>query len=117
MAWIGLGNAQNAWSAFEEVFVADADNKVAVNGLLQSGTMMEWWDKLQLHLTRYVDRNPADCDTRFALAAVQSRAGDLERAKEHLNYLRLVNPDFEGLEDLARLLFSSYAQANLVSIR
>ena len=117
IAWIGLGNAQNAWSAFEEVFVSDADNKEAVNGLLQSGTMMESWDQLQRHLTRYVDRNPADCDTRFALAGVQLRAGYLESAKEHFNYLRIVNPGYEGLEDLARLLCSSYAQANLVPTR
>ncbi len=117
MAWIGLGNAQNAWSAFEVVFLSDADNKEAVSGLIQSGTMMERWDKLQLHLTRYVDRNPTDCDTRFALAGVQFRAGYLDRAKEHLNYLRLISPDFEGLEDLSRLLFSSYAQENLMSTR
>ena len=117
MAWMGLGNPQNAWTAFQEVFVADADNKEAVNGLLQSGTMLECWDKLQAHLARYIERNPADCDIRFALAGVQFRAGNVEGAKEHHNYLRLVTPGFEGLEDLTRLLFFSSSHENLVATR
>ncbi len=104
MAWIGLGNAQNAWTAFQEVFVADADNKEAVNGLIQSGTMLEWWGKLQMHLTRYVDRNPAGCDMRFVLAGVCFRAGKIEESKKHYDILQMFSPEYDGLEELGRRL-------------
>ncbi len=104
MAWIGLGNAQNAWAAFQDVFVLDADNKEAVNGLIQSGTMLECWGKLQTHLIRYVDRNPASCDIRFVLAGVCFRAGKIEESKKHYDILQMFSPDYVGLDELRRRL-------------
>ncbi len=115
MAWIGLGNAQKAWSAFEEAFVADADNKEAVNGLIQSGTMLEWWDKLQSHLARYVDRNPAGCDMRFVLASVCFRAGKIEESKKHYDILQMFSPDYEGLEELGQRLKLSHNKPEIIS--
>ena len=54
---------------------------------------------------------------RFALAGVEFRAGEAEKANEQLTWLRLIKPEYEGLEDLERLLQSALPQGNLVSTR
>jgi thioredoxin-like negative regulator of GroEL len=68
-------------------------------------------------LVRFIERNPADCNVRFALAGVQFRAGQSDQAKEHLTWLRLIKPDYEGLADLEKLLGTSQSPNNLVSTR
>ena len=104
MAWLGLGEFRKAWEVFHDVLTAYPDNKEAMNGLLQSGTGLEWWQKLISPLTRYLDRNPACCDMRFALAGVFLRAGKIEAAKKHYEILQMFSPEFEGLEDLGQQL-------------
>jgi thioredoxin-like negative regulator of GroEL len=84
---------------------------------MQAGTALQKWESLARHLSRFVERNPADCDMRFALAGVQFRAGQSEQAKEHVIWLRLIKPDYEGLEDLEKLLGTSQSPNNLVSTR
>ncbi len=115
MAWIGLGDARKAWDAFQEVIVVDADNKKAVNGLIQSGTMLECWGKLQSHLIRYVDRNPASCDIRFVLAGVCCRAGKVEESKKHYDILQMFSPDYEGLDELRRRLEQVQAESEITN--
>ena len=44
------------------------------------------------------------------------RGGNLAKAKEHLTWLRLVQPDYEGLEDLEKVLAVSQSENNLVSV-
>ncbi len=75
-----------------------------MNGLIQSGTALEQWEDLGQRLSRYVERNPADCDMRFALAGIEFRAGRLDSAKHQFEMLSLLKPDFEGLHDLEVLL-------------
>jgi GT2 family glycosyltransferase/tetratricopeptide (TPR) repeat protein len=117
MACFGLGQSAEAWNIFEQVVSGDPDNVEAMRCLIQAGTALQRWEALARHLTRFVERNPADCDIRFALAGVQFRAGQTEKANEHLTWLRLIQPDYEGLEDLGRLLLSSQSQGNLLSTR
>ena len=117
MACMGLGQSAEAWNIFEQVVSGDPDNVEAMRCLMQAGTALQRWEALARHLTRFVERNPADCDIRFALAGVQFRAGQTEKANEHLTWLRLIKPEYEGLEDLERLLQSALPQGNLVSTR
>ncbi len=116
MACLGLDQTAEAWDQFEQVLSVDPDNVKAIRCLIQVGTVIQRWETLARHLTRFVERNPADCDIRFALAGVQCRAGQPEEAKEHLTWLRLVQPEYEGLEDLERVLALPPAQSNLVSV-
>ncbi len=115
MAWMGLGNAHNAWSAFQEVFDVDPDNKEAVNGLIQSGTILESWGQLQMHLTRYVDRNPANSDIRFVLAGVCFRSGKIGESKKHYDILQMFSPDYEGLDELRRRLEQVPEESEIVN--
>ena len=115
MAWMGLGDFSKAWDAFQNVITAYPDNKEAVNGLLQSGTMLEWWGKLISHLTRYLDRNPADCDVRFALAGVCFRVRNVEDARKHFEILQIFSPEYEGLEDLSQRLQPIQEDSKLLS--
>jgi len=117
MACMGLELPVEAWNVFEKVVAVDPDHAEAMRCLIQTGTILERWDALAERLTRFIERNPADCEVRFALAGVLFRAGYLEKAKEHLTWLLLVQPDFEGLEDLERVLAIPQAQSNLVSVR
>jgi len=51
------------------------------------------------------------------LAGVEFRAGHSQEAMEQLAWLRLMTPDYEGLEDLEGLLHPAPTQENLVSTR
>ena len=117
MAWLGLDNPSKAWEVFEQVLAGDPDNSKAIGCLIQAGTALQQWEGLSGHLAKYIERNPADCDTRFAFAGVAFRAGHPDQAKEQLTWLRLVQPDFEGLEDLDRVLANPQDQGRLVSVR
>jgi GT2 family glycosyltransferase/tetratricopeptide (TPR) repeat protein len=117
MACMGLGQTEEAWDIFEEVVSGDPDAIDAIHCLMQAGTALQRWDSLGNHLAQFVERNPADCDMRFALAGVQFRAGNAEKANEQLTWLKLIKPEYEGLEDLERLLQAPEPQPNLVSTR
>ncbi len=104
MSWMGAGEAEKAWEAFQNVIRSNPDNLEAVNGLIQSGTTLQWWEKLLSHLTRYLDRNPANGDIRFALAGVCYRAGEIVEAHKHYETLQLFHPEYDGLKDLGECL-------------
>ena len=115
MACMGLGLNDEAWGIFEHVVSVDPDGIEAMRCLIQTGTVLQRWEALARHLTQFVERNPADCDMRFALAGVEYRCGSFEKAMDQLTWLRLMTPDFEGLEDLERLLQTVQSQETLVS--
>ncbi len=117
LALMGLEKSEMAWNAFEKVLSEYPDDDEALQGLIQAGTALQCWSKLSGHLDGYLLRNPADCAMRFASAGVQFRAGNPDKAKEQLTWLRLVQPDFEGLEDLERVLAISQEQGRLTSVR
>lgn len=117
MACMGLGEIAEAWSIFEQVVSVDPDDIEAMRSLIQAGTALQRWEDLAIHLSRFIERNPADCAMRFALAGVGFRAGHSQEAMEQLTWLRLMKPDYEGLEDLEGLLHAAQSQDNFVSTR
>ncbi len=117
MACMGLAQTTEAWNTFQQVVAIDPDHAEAIRSLIQAGTALKRWHALAEHLSRFVERNPTDCDIRFALAGVLFRAGSPDKAKEHLTCLRLVKPDYEGIEDLERVLVTPQSESNLVSVR
>ncbi|MDR4461977.1 MAG: glycosyltransferase [Nitrospirales bacterium] len=104
MACMGMGELEEAWRIFEQVMVDHPDDVEAMNGLIQAGTSLQRWKGLGERLARYVERNPADCDMRFALAGVEFRGSRLDVAKQQFEMLSLLKPDYEGLHDLEILL-------------
>ena len=104
MACMGLGENEEAWTQFNQVLSQDPDNIEATRCLIQVGTVLERWESLFCQLRRFVERNPAASEIRFALAGVAVRAGHLEQAREQLSWFQLIKPDYEGLEDLANAL-------------
>ncbi len=117
MAYMGLGEAVEAWRMFEQVVSVDPDDIEAIRCLIQAGTVLQRWEDLATHLSRFIERNPADCAIRFALAGVQFRDGQIDKANQNLTWLRLVKPEYEGIEDLEKLLATPQDQSNLVSVR
>ncbi|HSF08629.1 MAG TPA: glycosyltransferase [Nitrospirales bacterium] len=104
MACMGMGDFEEAWRIFEQIVADYPDDVEAMNGLIQAGTSLERWKGLGDRLGRYVERNPANCDMRFALAGVEFRASRLDVAKQQFEMLSLLKPDYEGLHDLEILL-------------
>jgi len=104
MAAFGLGKGERAWDIFIQTLDSYPDDQEALNWLIRAGTMLQRWEGLGQRIFRYVERNPADCDMRFALAGVEFRAGRLDSAKRQFEMLSLLKPDYEGLKDLGDLL-------------
>lgn len=107
MAYWGAGNFEQAWNLFRQAYQAHPDDSENVKHLLQVGTALKCWQELDDVLGQYLERNPADCDIRFALAGVQFRAGQIELAQQQYLTLATLKPDYEGLQDLQVLLESS----------
>jgi GT2 family glycosyltransferase/radical SAM superfamily enzyme YgiQ (UPF0313 family)/tetratricopeptide (TPR) repeat protein len=104
MAAFGLGKGEQAWDVFIQTLDSYPDDQEALNWLIRTGTALQRWEGLGQRLSRYVERNPADCDMRFALAGVEFRAGRLDSAQKQFEMLSLLKPDYEGLKDLGDLL-------------
>ena len=115
MACMGLGESAEAWTVFGKILKSHPDDIEVMNHVIQAGTALECWDELAKTLVRFLERNPANVDMRFALAGVTFRAGQLEQAQQQLALLRLVTPDFEGLEDLTALLENAPTQSMMVA--
>jgi len=103
-AYMGQGQNMEAWKVFEGRVPSEPDAVEVLNGLIQAGTALARWDELAHILLRFLERNPANVDIRFALAGVAYRAGQVEQTQQQLAMLRLLKPDYEGLEDLETLL-------------
>lgn len=100
MAYLGNGNMIPAWETFTQLLQESQDDSEVLQYLLQAGTALGYWAELCGILANYLERNPADCDMRYALAGVYYRAGVLQAAQEHCEILGTLVPDFEGLQDL-----------------
>ena len=100
MAYVGAGKIKHAWNTFKVVWEQNPDDVEVMNWLLRVGTELADWNALSTCLTKFVERNPANCDMRFALAGTQVRCGNRENAQSNLQTLRLLKPDQEGFQDL-----------------
>ena len=104
MALLGAGNPQRAWKVLNEILAQYPDDSEAIHWLIRAGTALGDWDGLSSVLEKFVERNPADCDVRFALAGVHIRGGRIEKAQKHYDLLRLLKPDYERIDDLVKFL-------------
>ena len=104
MASMGMGEFGQAWDTFQEVLATHPDDQELVNGLLQAGTLLERWEELRDLLTRFLERNPANRDIRFALAGVCYRSGKIEEAMTQYEFMRNFFPEYEGLDELGQQL-------------
>ncbi|MDR4494361.1 MAG: glycosyltransferase [Nitrospirales bacterium] len=100
MAYMGLGSHEKAWETFSRLREVQPDDPEVIKPLLQVGSALGCWDRLAGELSQYLDRNPADCEMRYALAGVYFRAGVFSEAQEHCEILGTLMPGFEGLQDL-----------------
>ncbi len=104
MAYVGLGKTKQAWNTLKIAWNQNPDDVEIMNWLIQVGTELADWNALVTCLTNFVERNPANCDMRYALAGVQVRRGNIYEAQSHLQTLQLLSPDYEGLQDLERAI-------------
>ncbi|WP_447973761.1 glycosyltransferase [Nitrospira sp. Kam-Ns4a] len=100
LAYLGQGQAAQAWEQFETAHDAQPDSPAAIHGLLRAGTALQWWRPLADRLMAYVERRPLDLAARFALASVWWRLGCQGAAKREYETIRRLNPAYEGLDAL-----------------
>jgi tetratricopeptide (TPR) repeat protein len=104
MAAVGLGQPKLAWTAFADVLDQYPDDAAAIHWLLRAGTALERWGPLAEYLQRFVSRNPGDLSLRFALAGVFLRLNRKTDARREYDSIRLLDPVFDGLNELARAI-------------
>ena len=104
MAELAQSHADRAWTHFTEVLAAHPDDAEAMHCVLRSGTALQRWQDLSEALQRFVQRNPADLSARYALAGVSIRLGGYDLARAQYDAVRLLNPAYDGLPDLAKAL-------------
>ncbi len=109
MAAMGMAQPEQAWTLCKELSSAFPDDQDVLHWLVRVGASLERWEPLSEDLARYVFRNPADLSARFAYAGALVRLGRIEAARREHETIRLLNPGFEGLADLARALASQEA--------
>ncbi|MGD9849841.1 MAG: glycosyltransferase [Nitrospirales bacterium] len=104
LACMALEDWELAWEMCEALVLECPDEPECVKLLIQAGTALQVWGKLAHYLSRYIDRNPTDCDMRFALAGVLIRDGQISQTQYHCSVLETLKPEFEGLSDLRAML-------------
>jgi GT2 family glycosyltransferase len=101
MAAMGLADSAGAWELFFDVVTEHPDDAEALHWLLRAGTVLQRWEQLKPLLGQYVSRNPADLSLRFALAGVFLRLNRWADARREHDSIRLLDPAFDGLSELA----------------
>ncbi len=104
MAALGQGMSDHAWMQFSEVLRLHPDDSEAMHWLLRTGTVLQRWPALFDLLRRFVQRNPGDLSMQFALAGVSLRLGRHDVARAQYDAVRLLDPAYDGLQDLAKAL-------------
>ncbi|WP_454061345.1 glycosyltransferase [Candidatus Nitrospira salsa] len=106
MAYVGMGQTRDAWDVFTQNANENPDDIESMNWVIRTGTELADWKSLSKLLLRFVQRNPADGDMRFALASVHVRQGNSQEAQSHLQTLKHLNPEYDGIQDLAHAIDS-----------
>lgn len=104
MAVVGQNQPEKAWHIYRHLSAEYPDDQEVLHWLLRVGASLERWEPLSDDLERYIVRNPGDLSARFAYAGTLLRLGRIEAARKEYDTIRLLNPGFEGLDDLAKSL-------------
>lgn len=104
MAAMGRSYPQGAWEKFCEVLADRPDDPEAIHWLLRAGTAQNRWEELSRYVRAYVERNPGDLATRFALAGVLLRADRIEEARKEQEAIRALDPAHDGLAELEQAI-------------
>ena len=104
MAAIGANRAEKAWGLVLPLAANHPDDEECMHWLLRCGTALERWDAVSSRLTTFLIRNPGNMALRFALAGVLLRSGRRTEARRECDMLSALDPAFDGLSELTRLL-------------
>lgn len=102
MAVVGQNQLEKAWHICRHLSVEYPDDQEVLHWLLRVGVSLGRWEPLSDDLERYIARNPSDLSARFASAGTLLRLGRVEAARKEYDTIRVLNPGFEGLDDLAK---------------
>ena len=104
MASVGDGRHEMGWEKCLALRDDHPDDPEVLHWLVRIGTALGRWEPLVTQLTQFIARNPGDLATRFALAGVLVRAGKAQEARQEFSRVRLLAPDYEGLDELEQAI-------------
>jgi GT2 family glycosyltransferase/tetratricopeptide (TPR) repeat protein/protein-L-isoaspartate O-methyltransferase len=104
MAAIGENRLDDAWRCFHDMLQASPDDAEAIHWLLRAGTVLQRWPELSDALQSFVQRNPSDLSVRYAFAGVLLRCGRHALARAQYDAVRLLDPSYDGLPELAHAI-------------
>lgn len=104
MAVVGQNLPEKAWHIYRHLSAEYPDDHEVLHWLLRVGASLEQWEPLSDDLERYVVRNPGDLSARYAYAGTLLRLGRVDVARKEYEAIRVLNPEFDGLETLAKSL-------------
>jgi predicted Zn-dependent protease len=104
MAAMGGNHPARAWELIGPLCANEPDDEECMHWFLRCGTALEHWDAIRSRLTSFLMRNPGNMALRFALAGVLLRSGRRAEAQRECDMLRVLDPTFDGLEELTKRL-------------
>jgi GT2 family glycosyltransferase/tetratricopeptide (TPR) repeat protein len=110
MAAMGAQQLERAWDLLLPLCANEPDDEECMHWLLRCGTALERWDAVGAPLRTFLIRNPGHMALRFAFAGVLLRSGRRTDAQREYDRLRVLDPAFDGLNELAQKLAEPAAQ-------
>ncbi|MBC17252.1 MAG: hypothetical protein CL942_09415 [Desulfovibrio sp.] len=94
------GEKENAYSLFVEAIKMNPENMVALFSLIRLGHELERVQDIIPYLRDYLEVDPAKHEVRYSLAGCYLCLEDKEAAKDHLNKILEMAPDFEAATEM-----------------
>jgi len=94
------GQNQRAFDGYLKTLEVDPDEISALLGLFQVSCQMGSFGQIIRYLELYLDMHPGDLSVMFSLAALHRRDGRIERARELLERIMLLEPNHSDARNL-----------------
>jgi len=100
------GDKENAFALFVEAVRMNPENMVALFSLIRLGHEMDRVADIMPYLRDYLEIHPAKHEVRFSLAGCLICLDQKDAAREHLEKILEMNPDFEAAKELIEAIRS-----------
>ncbi len=94
------GQDQQAFDGYLKTLEIDSDEMTALLGLFQVSCRMGSFGQIIRYLELYLEMHPGDVSVMFSLAALYRREGRLERSRDLLGRIVLLDPDHAEARNL-----------------